>query len=47
MSTYLELLNVRGKMICVGAPPEALEVRVSNLFMGNKTIAGSLIGGTK
>jgi len=46
-STYTKMLKVYGKMIVLGAPPEALELRAADLFVGNKTIAGSLIGGTK
>jgi len=46
-SSYLTMLKVRGKIIVVGAPPDALPLAAFGIIGGNKTIAGSLIGGTK
>jgi len=41
------LLKTNGKLIMVGAPPEALKFRAGQLIMGRKTLAASLIGGIK
>ena len=44
-NAYLALLRPRGAMAVVGAPPEATPVHAFSLIMGNKRLAGSLIGG--
>jgi uncharacterized zinc-type alcohol dehydrogenase-like protein len=44
---YLKLLNTDAVMICVGAPPTPVEVKVFNLIGGRRNIAGSGIGGIK
>jgi alcohol dehydrogenase (NADP+) len=44
-SSYLQLLNTNGVMICVGAPPEPAKVPVFNLIFNRRSLAGSLIGG--
>ena len=41
----VSLLNTDGKLILVGAPPDALEFNAFDMIMGRKTIAASLIGG--
>ncbi|PSL47666.1 putative zinc-type alcohol dehydrogenase-like protein [Chitinophaga niastensis] len=46
-STYLNLLNLDGVMICLGVPPEPSVVPAFNLIMGRRSIAGSLIGGIR
>ncbi|MFY0253931.1 NAD(P)-dependent alcohol dehydrogenase [Chitinophaga sp. 30R24] len=46
-STYLNLLNLDGVMICLGVPPEASPVPAFNLIAGRRSIAGSLIGGIR
>lgn len=43
----LSLLNIDGKMILVGAPPVPLPVSAFAFIGGRRTLAGSLIGGTK
>ncbi len=47
MSAYLELLRNHGVMALVGAPPKAMEIQAFSLIMGNRRLAGSLIGGIK
>jgi alcohol dehydrogenase (NADP+) len=42
---YLSLLKTSGILICVGAPPEDVDVNVFSLLGGRKSIAGSTIGG--
>lgn len=42
---YLNMLNVDGTMICVGAPPTPAAIAAFNLIMGRRKIGGSLIGG--
>ena len=42
---YLGLLRPRGTMVIVGAPPGAATLSPFSLIMGNKRLAGSLIGG--
>lgn len=42
---YLNMLNTNGKMVCVGAPPDAAQVPAFNLIMNRRSLAGSLIGG--
>ena len=44
-SAYLNLLNVDGVMICVGAPPEPAPVPAFSMIFKRRSIAGSLIGG--
>lgn len=46
-TTYLNLLNLDGVMICLGVPPEPSIVPAFNLIMGRRSIAGSLIGGIR
>jgi uncharacterized zinc-type alcohol dehydrogenase-like protein len=45
VAPYLNLLGVRGAMVVVGMPSTAPAVHQALLIMGNKTLAGSLIGG--
>ncbi|WP_217178584.1 NAD(P)-dependent alcohol dehydrogenase [Streptomyces sp. AC495_CC817] len=45
LRAYLGLLDVGGTMVCVGAPSEPLPLLVGSLIGGNKTLAGSNIGG--
>ena len=47
ISALLSLLGVDGKLVMVGASPEALEVSSFSLLFGQKVVAGSLIGGIK
>jgi uncharacterized zinc-type alcohol dehydrogenase-like protein len=42
---YLGLLRPYGAMAVVGAPPKPIDVHAFSLIMGNKRLAGSLIGG--
>lgn len=42
---YLSLLDVDGTMVCVGLPPEKLPLAINALINGNRSIAGSNIGG--
>lgn len=44
---YMALLRTDGRMVCVGVPPENLEIHASSLVFGRKTLSGSLIGGIK
>ncbi|MBC8073971.1 MAG: NAD(P)-dependent alcohol dehydrogenase [Deltaproteobacteria bacterium] len=44
-NAYLALLRPRGTMIVVGAPTDAIPVHAFSLIMGNRTLAGSQIGG--
>ena len=46
-NAYLGLLKPRGAMCVVGAPPEPTPVAAFALIGGNKTLAGSQIGGIK
>jgi uncharacterized zinc-type alcohol dehydrogenase-like protein len=43
----LSYLKSKGTMVVVGAPPEPTQVAGFSLIMGNKNLAGSLIGGIK
>jgi alcohol dehydrogenase (NADP+) len=45
VNAHLGLLGLKGAMVVVGAPPVPSPVANASLFMGNKTLAGSLIGG--
>lgn len=47
LRAYLGLLDVGGAMVCVGAPGEPLSLGVMSLIGGNKTLAGSNIGGIR
>ncbi|SIN92704.1 NAD(P)-dependent alcohol dehydrogenase [Agromyces cerinus] len=47
LDAYLALLDAGAAMVCVGAPGEPLEVGVMSLINGNKTLAGSNIGGIR
>jgi len=42
---YLRALRVEGAMAVVGLPPEAIPIGLGDLIQGNKTLAGSMIGG--
>ena len=44
-NSYLPLLARSGTMCFVGAPQTPLPIMISNLLMGDKVMAGSLIGG--
>lgn len=46
-SIYLELVDVDGKFIVVGAPPDPLSVNLGGLIHSRRTFAGSLIGGIR
>lgn len=43
--TYLALLRPRGTLVLVGATPEPSAVHAFSLIVGNKRLAGSMIGG--
>jgi uncharacterized zinc-type alcohol dehydrogenase-like protein len=45
LNSYLNLLRPEGAMVLVGAPPEPSPFSSFGLIMGNKRLAGSLIGG--
>ena len=42
---YIGLLKLRGTMVVVGVPTTPAAIPAISLIMGNKTLAGSLIGG--
>jgi uncharacterized zinc-type alcohol dehydrogenase-like protein len=44
---YLGTLRPVGTMVVVGVPPEPTPVAASSLIMGNRRLAGSLIGGVQ
>jgi uncharacterized zinc-type alcohol dehydrogenase-like protein len=44
-NTYLGLLSLNGAMAIVGAPSEPIPLNSFSLIWGNKTLAGSAIGG--
>lgn len=44
-NSYLAMLKARGTMVCVGLPPEPIQVPAANLVFAGRCIAGSLIGG--
>jgi alcohol dehydrogenase (NADP+) len=45
LTAYLRLLRTGGAMAIVGLPPSAIPVEAHALVQGNKTLAGSMIGG--
>jgi uncharacterized zinc-type alcohol dehydrogenase-like protein len=45
INAYLNLLQIDGALVLVGAPMEPLPVTSFNLIMGRRSFAGSLIGG--
>ncbi|CAN5172825.1 NAD(P)-dependent alcohol dehydrogenase [soil metagenome] len=45
VNMYITLLGIRGAMVVVGVPPSPNVVHSFGLIFGNKTLAGSLIGG--
>jgi alcohol dehydrogenase (NADP+) len=45
LNAYLRLLRTGGAMAIVGLPPNAIPVEAHTLIQGNKTLAGSMIGG--
>ena len=45
LEDYLSLLKHDGKMVAVGLPPKALQLDLSDIIHGRKTVAGSMIGG--
>jgi uncharacterized zinc-type alcohol dehydrogenase-like protein len=45
INAYLALVRPGGNLTLVGAPEKPLPVSAFALFMGNKTLAGSMIGG--
>ena len=47
LRSHLSLLRTGGTMVCVGAPGEPLALNIGSLIGGNKTIAGSNIGGIR
>ena len=47
INAYLRLLRLDGTLVNVGAPPEALGIKVFTLFGNRRTFAGSSIGGIR
>ncbi len=45
LNMYLNLLRVHGTMVQVGAPEKPAEVSAFSLIVGNRSLAGSMIGG--
>jgi len=45
LNTYLGLLKPEGAMVCLGIPPKPAPVGIMSLLFGNKTLAGSMMGG--
>ncbi|WP_079429468.1 NAD(P)-dependent alcohol dehydrogenase [Streptomyces katrae] len=45
LDRYLGLLRVGGALVNVGAPEEPVELNLFSVIGGNKTLAGSMIGG--
>ena len=45
LDAYLALLKPEGAMVCLGAPPKPAAVGIMSLIYGNRTLAGSMIGG--
>jgi uncharacterized zinc-type alcohol dehydrogenase-like protein len=44
---YLGMLGLQGTMVVVGVPPQPTPVAAMSLILGNKRLAGSLIGGVR
>jgi alcohol dehydrogenase (NADP+) len=44
-SAYLNLLGLEGVMVIVGVPTEPVPLNALSLILGNKVLAGSMIGG--
>jgi len=42
---YQNMLRTNGVQICVGVPPEPIQIKGFSLLGGNRAIAGSMIGG--
>ena len=42
---YLQMLKTKGTLICLGAPPEPIEIGAFPLLFQGRHVAGSLIGG--
>jgi uncharacterized zinc-type alcohol dehydrogenase-like protein len=42
---YLGMLKAGGTIVCVGLPPDPIQVPAPNIVFRRKSIAGSLIGG--
>jgi len=45
LSIYLNMLGLRGTMVVVGVPEKPAAIHSTSLIFGNKSLAGSLIGG--
>jgi uncharacterized zinc-type alcohol dehydrogenase-like protein len=45
LSVYLRMLGLRGVMVVVGVPEKPAAIHSTSLIFGNKSLAGSLIGG--
>ncbi len=45
LSVYLRMLGLRGVMVVVGVPEAPAAIHSTSLIFGNKSLAGSLIGG--
>jgi alcohol dehydrogenase (NADP+) len=44
-NVFLKMLKTNGTLICVGAPPDPVEVNIFSLLVHRRNIAGSMIGG--
>jgi uncharacterized zinc-type alcohol dehydrogenase-like protein len=44
-NSYVGMLRTGGTLVCVGLPPEPIQVPAMNIVFTRKSIAGSLIGG--
>lgn len=44
---YLNLLNIEGSMVILGAPSDPVSIGAFPLIMGRRSLSGSLIGGIK
>ena len=44
-NSYLGMLKTGGTLVCVGLPPEPIQIPAANIVFTGKCIAGSLIGG--
>jgi alcohol dehydrogenase (NADP+) len=47
LNLYLQLLDLDGTMVLLGAPPDAPQLMAFNLIMKRRRLAGSLVGGIK